>query len=189
MSRLVVVALAATGLCQLASSPTAARPHYTVALAPAARDAVKPHWANENAVRMTDAQGRVFVCHIPRLISSADVPAPRQQAMDESPGLGEGTAWPAAVDGWPAEGTAEVAAGATGAIPTVPAVPWRTVRTPGGGEGENQGEEDGDLVAAVAAVLEGLRLADEACIKKKDGWWTYELCHFDEVRQYHADGR
>jgi hypothetical protein len=25
------------------------------------------------------------------------------------------------------------------------------------------------------------------CVKKKTGWWTYEVCHGDEVRQYHEE--
>lgn len=36
-------------------------------------------------------------------------------------------------------------------------------------------------VDSIMAVL------NSGCIKKNTGWWTYEVCHGDEVRQYHPE--
>ena len=50
-----------------------------------------------------------------------------------------------------------------------------------------QGEGLGDAGAALPtweSILEPLRTT---CVKKKTGWWTYEVCHGDEVRQYHGE--
>lgn len=32
-----------------------------------------------------------------------------------------------------------------------------------------------------------MALLSVGCIKKNTGWWTYEVCHSDEVRQYHPE--
>jgi hypothetical protein len=32
-----------------------------------------------------------------------------------------------------------------------------------------------------------MALISSGCIKKNTGWWTYEVCHGDEVRQYHPE--
>ena len=34
-------------------------------------------------------------------------------------------------------------------------------------------------------AIAGLR---GACVTKKTGWWTYELCHFGDLKQYHEEG-
>ena len=36
----------------------------------------------------------------------------------------------------------------------------------------------------VSELMEPLQ---NVCIKKSTGWWTYEVCHFTEVRQYHEE--
>jgi hypothetical protein len=39
-----------------------------------------------------------------------------------------------------------------------------------------------EAVEAAITALQG------QCTTKKTGWWTYQVCHFKEVRQYHEEG-
>eukprot|EP01043_Picozoa_sp_COSAG02_P079428 COSAG02_NODE_18371_length_943_cov_0.947867_1_plen_288_part_01 len=41
--------------------------------------------------------------------------------------------------------------------------------------------------AAASTVDSIMALLSSGCIKKNTGWWTYEVCHGDEVRQYHPE--
>jgi protein OS-9 len=67
------------------------------------------------------------------------------------------------------------AAGDAAAAPASAAAAGADKSNPGGA----------DTATLVTNVITALR---NHCVTKKTGWWTYELCHFGDLKQYHEEG-
>ena len=49
-------------------------------------------------------------------------------------------------------------------------------------------EETTSGVPAATLVSNAISALRGQCVTKKTGWWTYEVCHFADLKQYHEEG-
>jgi hypothetical protein len=50
-------------------------------------------------------------------------------------------------------------------------------------------EQPAPVVDPREAVTTAVNALRGTCATKKTGWWTYEVCHFTETRQYHEENK